>query len=79
MLRAREVNLNLNKNKLKVKLPSVPYMGHLLNTVGLCPDPEKVAAIIHMQTPTDVKSLQRFMGLVNYSLDSLMCMSPCSG
>lgn len=38
----------------------------LLTTEGLCPDPEKVAAVQHMQTPTDVKSLQRFLGFVNY-------------
>lgn len=64
--RAREVNLKLNRKKLKLKLPSVPYMGHLLTTEGLRPDPEKVAAVQHMQTPTDVKSLQRFLGFVNY-------------
>ncbi|KAF7652237.1 hypothetical protein LDENG_00099600 [Lucifuga dentata] len=38
--RAREVNLKLNKKKLKLKLSSVPYMGHLLTTEGLHPDPE---------------------------------------
>lgn len=64
--RAREVNLKLNKKKLKLKLSCVPCMGHLLTTEGLCPDPEKVAAVQHMQTPTDVKSLQRFLGFVNY-------------
>ncbi|KAF7647500.1 hypothetical protein LDENG_00171570 [Lucifuga dentata] len=41
-------------------------MGHLLTTEGLLLDPEKVAAIQNMQTPTDVKSLQRFLGFVNY-------------
>lgn len=64
--RAREVNLKLNKRKLRLKLPSVTYMGHLLTTEGLRPDPEKVTAVRNMQTPTDVKSLQRLLGFVNY-------------
>ncbi|KAJ8409988.1 hypothetical protein AAFF_G00210290 [Aldrovandia affinis] len=42
--RAREVNLKLNKWKLRLKLPSVTYMGHLLTTEGLRPDPEKLFA-----------------------------------
>lgn len=64
--RARTVNLKLNKRKLRLKLPSVTYMGHLLTTEGLCPDPDKVAAVQNMQTPHDVKSLQRLLGFVNY-------------
>ncbi|KAJ8386635.1 hypothetical protein AAFF_G00168670 [Aldrovandia affinis] len=64
--RAREVNLKLNKRKLRLKLQSVTYMGHLLTTEGLHPDPEKVTAVQNMQTPTDVKSLQRLLGFVNY-------------
>ncbi|KAI4897681.1 hypothetical protein NFI96_029695 [Prochilodus magdalenae] len=64
--RARAVNLKLNKRKLRLKLPSVTYMGHLLTTEGLCPDPDKVAAVQNMQTPHDVKSLQRLLGFVNY-------------
>ena len=64
--RAKTVNLKLNKRKLRLKLPSVAYMGHLLTTEGLRPDPDKVAAIQNMQTPHDVKSLQRLLGFVNY-------------
>ena len=64
--RAKTVNLKLNKRKLRLKLPSVAYVGHLLTTEGLRPDPDKVAAIQNMQTPHDVKSLQRLLGFVNY-------------
>ena len=63
--RAREVNLKLNKKKLKLKLPSVTYMGHRLTSEGLRPDPDKITAVQNMQTPTDVKSLQRLLGFVN--------------
>ena len=30
------------------------------------PDPEKVNAILKMEEPKDVKSLQRFLGMINY-------------
>jgi hypothetical protein len=64
--RTRDVDLKLNKNKLRLKLPSVTYMGHLLTTEGLRPDTEKITAIQNMGTQTDVKSLQRLLGFVNY-------------
>ncbi|XP_035690003.1 uncharacterized protein K02A2.6-like [Branchiostoma floridae] len=64
--RAREKNLKLNKRKLRLKLKQVPYMGQLLTADGLKPDPEKVKAITEMKTPDDLRSLQRFLGMVNY-------------
>ena len=41
-------------------------MRHLLTAGGLRPDPDKPAAIQNMQTPHDVKSLQRLLGFLNY-------------
>ena len=41
-------------------------MGHLIPGDGLKPDPEKVAAIMKIQNPTDIKSMQWFIGFVNY-------------
>ena len=40
--RCRERGLKLNKSKLRFKLPSVAYMGHVLNANGLSPDPDKI-------------------------------------
>ena len=64
--RAREKNLKLNKEKVKLRLTEVPYIGHLLTCDGLKPDPKKVAAIKMMPEPTDVQSVKRFLGMVNY-------------
>ena len=44
----------------------MPYIGHLLSNTGVHPDPEKIKAITQMPQPADVKSLQRFLGMVNY-------------
>ena len=64
--RAREKNLVFNRDKLRYKLTSVPYMGHLLTSEGLKADPNKIEAVKNMPIPTDVPSVQRFVGFVNY-------------
>ena len=42
------------------------YIGYILSSKGIKPDPSKVQAIIEMKSPQDKKELQRFMGMVNY-------------
>lgn len=65
--RCRQWNLKLNAQKVKRCQKSVRYMGHLITPEGIMPDPEKVkAAIMEMQTPNDITSLKRFLGMVNY-------------
>ena len=45
--RAQEVNLKLNKHKMKLRLTEVKYIGHILSSEGLKPDPaaDKVRAV----------------------------------
>lgn len=64
--KCRKWNLKLNKTKLKRAESTVSFMGHLLTSVGLKPDPTKVEAILEMPPPTDVKGVTRFLGMVNY-------------
>ena len=64
--RIQEINLKLKWDKCKFKVKEVGYVRHLLTADGLKPDPEKVRAIIEMQTPENVKELQRFRGMVRY-------------
>ena len=44
--RAKENNLKFNPKKLKLRQKSIAYMGHLLTTEGLKPDPSKVEAVV---------------------------------
>ena len=64
--RAREKGLKLNPTKVKLRCSSVPFIGHLLTDKGLAPNPEKTAAIVNMPTPTNVRALQEFLGMVQY-------------
>ena len=64
--RARDKNLKFNRAKLCLRCPSVSYMGHTLSAAGLSADKSKVEAILSMNRPTDVASVQRLLGFVNY-------------
>lgn len=64
--RCREKNIKLNSEKFRLRQQEVPYIGHLLTADGLKIDPEKIRAVRDMPRPTDVKGVQRLMGMVNY-------------
>ena len=64
--RCREVNLKLNVKKCKFRVDKVYYVGHELTDKGVAADSNKVQAITDMPSPSDVKGLQRFLGMVNY-------------
>ena len=64
--RATSYNLKLNLQKCFVRQPEVPYIGHLLTSEGLKPDPSKVAAVRDMPTPQKKEDLRRFLGFVTY-------------
>jgi hypothetical protein len=64
--RCREVGVRLNRDKMKLQQKTVKFIGHILTTQGLKPDPEKIEAIKDMPRPEDVAGVQRLGGFVNY-------------
>lgn len=66
MERAAEIDLKFNKEKCKINQKKVKYVGHTFGSDGLKPSADRVQAILDMPLPQDRKSLQRFMGMVNY-------------
>ena len=64
--RCREKNLRLKKENPQLGKTEVAFIGHILAPDGLKPDPKKVEAINDMPHPTDVQSLRRFLGMINY-------------
>lgn len=63
----RKFNVKLNPLKCKFALSSVKYLGHIVEAGGARPDPKKVKAIVAMRTPTTLKEIQVFLGMVNYN------------
>lgn len=55
--RARQANLKLNKSKMNLRKPEVSFMGHVITSKGLKPDPKKVKAVEEMPRPTSKKKL----------------------
>lgn len=64
--RCRQKNIKLNAEKFRLKQKETTYIGHHLTADGLKADPEKVRAVEQMPAPTDVKAVQRLIGMVNY-------------
>lgn len=61
-----EYRLTLNAKKCRFFQTEVPLLGYVVGGGGIRPDPEKVRAIRQMAPPTDVKGVQRLLGMVNY-------------
>ena len=64
--RCEERHLKLNINKIQLRLPQVPFIGHVATPQGLQVDPHKVQAIMKMPSLEDVAAVQRLLGFVQY-------------
>ena len=64
--RCQETNIKLNREKFMFKCSQVPFIGHLLTSEGLKPDPRTVEAICNIPRPEDVQAVQRFVNTVKY-------------
>ena len=45
MERARETGLHFSADKCKIRCTEIPFIGHIISSNGLRPDPQKVEAI----------------------------------
>ena len=64
--RCRERNLKLNREKLQLKCTETPFIGHVLTSEGIKPDPGLIEAVLKMERPSDVAAARRLVGLVKY-------------
>ena len=76
--RARQCILKLSKSKCKFRKDEVEYVGHIISTHGLKPDPEKARAVKIMKQPQIKKDLQTFLGFITYLSKFLPNMSDAS-
>ena len=71
--RCRQKNIKLKADKFKLREKEAIYTGNLLTADGLRINPEEVCAIEKMPKPTDMKLVQRLLGMVKY-----LCLSVLS-
>jgi transposase InsO family protein len=62
----QENNLLINPDKSIFAQSTVNYLGHKLSATGVLPLDSHIQAINQFPTPTSVKQLQRFLGLLNF-------------
>ena len=63
--RIQEAGLTLNTIKCQFSRSSLTFLGHIIDGSGIQADLQKTTAVKNVPTPTTVKELQRFMGMVN--------------
>ena len=64
--RLRKANLTLKLSKCTFASQRVKYLGHILSTKGIFPDPDKVHIVQSWQPPKNPKQIRQFLGLTNY-------------
>ena len=64
--RLQSANLVLRHDKCVFNVKEVDFLGHRISSLGVLPLPNKVSAVTAFPVPSTVKSLQEFIGMVNY-------------
>ena len=70
--------LKLNKSKCIFNATSIKFLGHILTTGGIYPDPEKVRAIFDMPILANKGEPQTFLGMVAYLGKFILHLSDAS-
>ena len=59
-------NLTLNLSKSNFLEKETKFLGFILTTEGIKPDPEKIQGIMDFPAPKNIKQLSGFLGLINF-------------
>ena len=66
MERACETGLRFTADKCKIRCAEIPFIGQIICSNGLRPDPQKVEAISNMDPSTSLADLQTFLGMAQF-------------
>jgi hypothetical protein len=61
-----ENGLHINPAKCQFAQPEVDFLGHHVTVSGLSPIASHTQPILDFPTPSDVKTLQKFLGMLNF-------------
>lgn len=70
--------MKLSPDKCQFRRNQVSYVGHVLTSEGVKPDPEKVRAVEAMSPPENKSELLTFLGFINYLTKFIPHMSEVS-
>ena len=63
--RLEGLGMTLNSEKCQFAQSSVKFLGHVVDSSGIRPDPSKVSAIRNVPAPENMGDVWRFLGMVN--------------
>ena len=69
LFRLKQAGLKVNGNKSFFARSELEYLGYWITRDGIKPLPDKVKAILKIETPRNQKELRSFIGVVNYYRD----------
>ena len=69
LIMLQDAGLKINADKSKFCALETKYLGYILTRDGIKPQANKVQAILALKSPTNVKELRRFLGMVQYYRD----------
>ena len=64
--RCCEIGITLNRDKCRFGLREISFMGHVVSSSGLKPDPSKIEAVLKIEPPKDKAGVERLRETVNY-------------
>ena len=62
----RKADLKLKPSKCEWAMKEIPFLGHLLTTEGIKPQPRLLKKVNEFEKPTNLKALRGFLGLTGY-------------
>jgi hypothetical protein len=65
--RIRQHKIKLKLNKCEFLKTETKYLGYIIGTEGIKPDPEKVSAITNLPRPVNVREVRAFIGAVGFN------------
>ena len=83
--RLRQAGLRLKPRKCGLLRDEVPFLGHIISTKGVRPDPAKIDKVQSYPVPTDATQIRQFLGLASFyrrlAVHACLCenqrTSPC--
>ena len=64
--RLRQANLKLKPSKCHFAQSSVNFLGFVVSSKGILPDPDKISTVKSFPVPKSVKDVRSFLGLCTY-------------